>query len=300
MNISFIVNITIKEQDEDDNGNVLMPVPVSHPADFQLIGIMNQDKKEDFAKSVIKKYDLTCVQFAIENPEDPCSVRSLNDEVMKLFLRSQFMMYMDRYRDTGTLYNRVAKYMDRGYMFVGFILDGGLYLKFNDCCLVNEQENRSHNGDARFVENMMGHLQSNVNIITCLSSLHIHEHSNLDLCVSTKLQSKEQEATHKEVEDSVCKKMVKSEAVEVRLRPKFHSKHQQKLKQRMVAKMALMKVIGCNAKSFCNENGLPKSVHYLFKFNKHDSCTETLHNTVEGDEKQFVVKRECNRFKNAG
>lgn len=74
----------------------------------------------EFTEQLLGLFDLTCCQFAIENPYQPALVRALNDDILELFSALQFMYYTICYTNTKMFKERIAKYMKRGYMFVGF------------------------------------------------------------------------------------------------------------------------------------------------------------------------------------
>ena len=125
--------------------------PVCHPVKFQLIGLNNGRQNADFTKYVIDRFDISCVQFAIEDPNEPDLVRSLNDNVMSLFSRHQFMYHMKRFTNIESFCSRTKKYLCRDFMFVGLTLDDDYTLHFENALLHDKKYKHCHNGDASSV-----------------------------------------------------------------------------------------------------------------------------------------------------
>ena len=129
--ITFVCNIALFKK----NSVVLAQEYDAHENDelipFQLIGLKSdheasEEQKHpvwvDFAESVIKRFDMSCCQFAIESPYEPNLVRALSDENLSLFYDMQFTYDMRKFTTVRVFQKRVSKYMNRGYMFVGAML----------------------------------------------------------------------------------------------------------------------------------------------------------------------------------
>ena len=87
----------------------------SHAIPFQLIGFKKdyEEEYEDFAEAVIDGFDMTCCQFAIEDPYKPPLVRALNDVTLALFSRFQFKYDMRLFTNIHIFCKRVRKYMEQ-------------------------------------------------------------------------------------------------------------------------------------------------------------------------------------------
>ena len=141
--ITFICDFMLKYKrtGEDDEE--------SEKISFQLIGL-NAFREEgvdfDFSEHVIKGFDLTCVQFVIESPREPTSVRCYSAEAMRLFMEFSFTYDYRKFRGVGTFYRRVAKYMQRGFRLVGIRFSGSVMLSFPVSVLTNENTMEEYDG----------------------------------------------------------------------------------------------------------------------------------------------------------
>lgn len=112
---------------------------------FQFIGVMYLNKRGvDFAQIVIRGFDLSNCQFAIENPLTPAYVRAYDDEALALFKRYQFTYNMKRFKNLPILCTRISKYLSRGYMLVGFKLGDGWRMECKDVTLQHKRESHVH------------------------------------------------------------------------------------------------------------------------------------------------------------
>ena len=147
--ITFIADITMyKKGTHFPAGDEFIP--------FQMIGIKSDhevpleereypmfgDVGMDFAESVIKRFDLSCSQFAIENPYKPNLVRALSDENLYMFHDMEFTYEMRKFTSVKVLNKRIKKYMDRGYKLIG-MTTGSHILKFDNARLMDIRDYRA-------------------------------------------------------------------------------------------------------------------------------------------------------------
>lgn len=143
----------------------------SHMIPFQFIGFKKdyEEEYEDFAEAVIDGFDLSCCQFAIEDPYKPAVVRALNDISLDLFSRFQFRYDVRKFTNIHIFCSRVRKYIDRGYMFVGMQL-GDYRLYFDNAILYNLMTDTEHSAGASHATSLFGIIRSNPGAIDRTSS----------------------------------------------------------------------------------------------------------------------------------
>ena len=135
------------------------------PVRFQVVGLKVTYEDSDFCNVVTDLFDLTCTQFAIEDPHFPDVVRPLNNNVLDLFSKSQFLYHMLKFTNTYTFCKRVKKYIDRGYMFIGINLRDHHTLEFECASLRNNESGEYHDGELGFVSSTFNNLRNSMKVI---------------------------------------------------------------------------------------------------------------------------------------
>lgn len=135
------------------------------PVRFQLVGLKVVYEENDFCDMVTGLFDLTCTQFAIEDPYFADVVRPLNNDVLSLFSKSQFLYHMSKFTNTYTFCKRVTKYIDRGYMFIGINLREHHTLEFERASLRNNESGKHHDGELEFVSSTFENLRNTKQVL---------------------------------------------------------------------------------------------------------------------------------------
>lgn len=131
---------------------------------FQFIGVLHTlhlSTEDDFAEVIIKGFDLSCCQFAIESPSNPALVICVHDQALELFKRNQFFYDLSKFRNMPVFCKRVSKYLSRGYMLVGFKMGEDWSMMFQNVRMVDEKNDIVYDGDAVFATMMFRHVRDN-------------------------------------------------------------------------------------------------------------------------------------------
>lgn len=123
-----------------------------HPVTLQIVG--QRKSKEppiDFGHSVLSGFDLTCVQFSIDDFKKPCEVRPYNEDTTLMFDRRQMVYDNRKYTNPTMFMKRVTKYQERGFDLVGIDVAPHLCLTFENCAASNLITGKTVNG-SRHVE----------------------------------------------------------------------------------------------------------------------------------------------------
>ena len=108
---------------------------------------------------VIKGFDISCCQFAIENPYSPALVKAIDDQALELFQRHQFFYNMSKFRNLAVFCKRISKYLSRGYMLVGLKLGTNWSMLFQQVVMEDKENDIVYDGDAVFATMMFQHIR---------------------------------------------------------------------------------------------------------------------------------------------
>ena len=109
------------------------------------------DVPDDFGRAVLEGFDLTCVQFSIDDYKHPTVVRALDSRVEELFDKKQMVYDHRKYTNSAMMWKRITKYQERGFDLVGIDLKPHLTLEFGTCKSEDILSHEVYNGDAAYL-----------------------------------------------------------------------------------------------------------------------------------------------------
>lgn len=280
--VTFIADVVIKEWKKAGNAMLLVE---ECPIKFQMIGLqidhnfINED--DNFGRTVVSGFDLTCVQFYLDTPELPLLVKSYTKEAMDLLMKKQFFMHAKTYRTNDVMWKRIAKYMDRGLMFVGFVLDAGRRIVFDNCELLDSSRVTMHNGDTKFLSKMLMCISNNADIVNRMSPSCVHHMEDVRLDLKGTAAHRSLLETGNDVLPVHVKEAMK-QFVEATLIPSGSAFEGRKMPGKVKCRLALMRVLETDVRRLRAECNLPTCNCYVLHFEEEgrDFCYRDGHSFV--------------------